>query len=218
MSPSRFDLGRRTKEWEEQLRRQGTDRYVSNSVFVSYRRSVELTCGRETPSQPLETESTSKRELLQELSRSNTSLQSSRVSSLSSSEQLTRLLAPRGTGLTFCAFVRKSKLRGEIVSETGPGFLTANYGATKEDDMRHWRRFPPFTRNRLEQQMNGPNLNLRGASKKPYLFMRWKERFVLPEHKVDAIHGASFAGLYYICESRLESRRVFGKLIPLLVL
>ncbi|GAA5900548.1 uncharacterized protein JCM6883_002878 [Sporobolomyces salmoneus] len=88
---------------------------------------------------------------------------------------------------------------GEIVSESGPGFLTSNYGATKEDDMRHWRRFPPFTRNRLEQQMTGTNLNLRGASKKPYLFMRWKERFVLPEHKVDAIHGASFAGLYYVC-------------------
>ncbi|GAA5846489.1 hypothetical protein JCM3766R1_002507 [Sporobolomyces carnicolor] len=89
---------------------------------------------------------------------------------------------------------------GEIVSEHGPGFLTANYGATKEDDMRHWRRFPPFMRNRLEQQMLAtPNLNLRGASKKPYLFMRWKERFVLPERKIDAIHGASFAGLYYVC-------------------
>ena len=88
------------------------------------------------------------------------------------------------------------------MSEHGPGFLTANYGATKEDDMRHWRRFPPFMRNRLEQQMLAtPNLNLRGASKKPYLFMRWKERFVLPERKIDAIHGASFAGLYYVCTS-----------------
>ncbi|GAA5883338.1 hypothetical protein JCM16303_006696 [Sporobolomyces ruberrimus] len=104
---------------------------------------------------------------------------------------------------------------GEIVSETGPGFLTANYGATKEDDMRHWRRFPPFTRNRLEQQMNGPNLNLRGASKKPYLFMRWKERFVLPEHKVDAIHGASFAGLYYIClDFEPTSSELFAEASP----
>ncbi|GAA6063440.1 hypothetical protein JCM10212_005613 [Sporobolomyces blumeae] len=88
---------------------------------------------------------------------------------------------------------------GEIVSETGPGFLTNNYGATREDDMRHWKRFPPFVRNRLEQQMAGDKLNLKGASKKPYLFMRWKEKFVLPEHKVEAIHGASFAGLYYLC-------------------
>ncbi|GAA5954013.1 hypothetical protein JCM3765_000724 [Sporobolomyces pararoseus] len=104
---------------------------------------------------------------------------------------------------------------GEIVSETGPGFLTSNYGATKEDDMRHWRRFPPFTRNRLEQQMAGKNLNLRGASKKPYLFMRWKERFVLPEHKVDAIHGASFAGLYYVClDFEPTSSELFAEASP----
>ncbi|GAA6020005.1 hypothetical protein JCM11491_004895 [Sporobolomyces phaffii] len=104
---------------------------------------------------------------------------------------------------------------GEIVSEDGPGFLTANYGATKEDDMRHWRRFPPFTRNRLEQQMNGANLNLRGASKKPYLFMRWKERFVLPEHKVAAIHGASFAGLYYVClDFEPSSSELFAEASP----
>ncbi|GAA5950051.1 hypothetical protein JCM21900_001377 [Sporobolomyces salmonicolor] len=87
---------------------------------------------------------------------------------------------------------------GEIIGETGPGFLTNKYGATELDDMRHWRRFPPFTRNRLEEQMIKPNLNLRGAVNRPYLFMRWKERFVVPRDL--SIHGASFAGIYYASE------------------
>lgn len=34
---------------------------------------------------------------------------------------------------------------------------------------------------------------------KPYLFMRWKEQFVFPSTTA-RIHGASFAGFYYLCE------------------
>ena len=29
--------------------------------------------------------------------------------------------------------------------------------------------------------------------------MRWKERFLVPDHKVKDINGASFAGFYYVC-------------------
>jgi hypothetical protein len=29
--------------------------------------------------------------------------------------------------------------------------------------------------------------------------MRWKEHFLVPDHRVQSIHGASFAGFYYIC-------------------
>jgi hypothetical protein len=32
--------------------------------------------------------------------------------------------------------------------------------------------------------------------------MRWKETFLVPNHHVSAIHGASFAGFYYICYQR----------------
>ncbi|GAA5937756.1 hypothetical protein JCM1841_004777 [Sporobolomyces salmonicolor] len=102
---------------------------------------------------------------------------------------------------------------GEIIGETGPGFLTNKYGATELDDMRHWRRFPPFTRNRLEEQMIKPNLNLRGAVNRPYLFMRWKERFVVPRDL--SIHGASFAGIYYAC--RFRSIRINASSITLTV-
>ncbi|GAA6001124.1 hypothetical protein JCM10207_007423 [Rhodosporidiobolus poonsookiae] len=88
---------------------------------------------------------------------------------------------------------------GEIVGEPGlPGFRTGKYGATEVDDMKHWRRFPAFTRNRLEHQLVKPDLNLHVARNKPFLFMRWKEQFVVPNHRIEAIHGASYAGFYYV--------------------
>lgn len=35
--------------------------------------------------------------------------------------------------------------------------------------------------------------------------MRWKERFLVPDHKVQDVNGASFAGFYYICFSKYNS-------------
>lgn len=88
---------------------------------------------------------------------------------------------------------------GEIVGEVGgPGFRTKNYGATEVDDLKHWRRFPAFTRNRLEHQLVKPGLHLRNAHGRPFVFMRLKEQFVT-SHRVEAIHGASYAGFYYCC-------------------
>ena len=90
---------------------------------------------------------------------------------------------------------------GEIVGEVGsPGFRTGRFGATEFDDLKHWRRFPAFTRNRLERSLIKPELNLRSAKNKPYVFLRLKERFVV-NHRIEAIHGASYAGFYYCCES-----------------
>ncbi|KAG0054299.1 GID complex subunit 4, VID24 [Gryganskiella cystojenkinii] len=34
------------------------------------------------------------------------------------------------------------------------------------------------------------------------VFMRWKEHFLVPDHKVQGISGASFAGFYYICYNK----------------
>ncbi|GAA5989140.1 hypothetical protein JCM10908_001179 [Rhodotorula pacifica] len=88
---------------------------------------------------------------------------------------------------------------GEIVGEVGsPGFRTGRFGATEFDDLKHWRRFPAFTRNRLERGLVKPELNLRAAKNKPFVFLRLKERFVV-NHPIEAIHGASYAGFYYCC-------------------
>ena len=55
----------------------------------------------------------------------------------------------------------------------------------------HWARFPAFRHVRHELQK--PHLTMcekdRGA-----VFMRWKEKFLVPDHRVQDISGASFAG------------------------
>jgi hypothetical protein len=71
------------------------------------------------------------------------------------------------------------------------GFLTQNWGANEQEDMIHWNRFPTFRY--VKNEMKKPNLTIsdrdRGA-----VFMRWKERFLVPDHRVQDINGASFAG------------------------
>lgn len=34
--------------------------------------------------------------------------------------------------------------------------------------------------------------------------MRWKEHFLVPDHRVRTINGASFEGFYYICFNMRE--------------
>ncbi|KAG0705993.1 vacuolar import and degradation protein-domain-containing protein [Suillus ampliporus] len=76
------------------------------------------------------------------------------------------------------------------------GFLTENWGANEQEDMVHWQRFPAFRH--VKNELKKPNLTIpdrdRGA-----VFMRWKERFLVPNHRVQDINGASFAGFYYVC-------------------
>lgn len=33
--------------------------------------------------------------------------------------------------------------------------------------------------------------------------MRWKEKFLVPDHRVKEISGASFEGFYYICFNQI---------------
>jgi hypothetical protein len=76
------------------------------------------------------------------------------------------------------------------------GFLTQKWGANEHDDLVHWHRFPAFkhVRNELKTPLLTMNDRDRGA-----VFMRWKERFLVPDHRVQDINGASFAGFYYVC-------------------
>ncbi|KAH7889435.1 vacuolar import and degradation protein-domain-containing protein [Phlebopus sp. FC_14] len=76
------------------------------------------------------------------------------------------------------------------------GFLTQKWGANEQEDMVHWQRFPAFRH--VKNELKKPHLTMpdrdRGA-----VFMRWKERFLVPDHRVQDINGASFAGFYYVC-------------------
>jgi len=76
------------------------------------------------------------------------------------------------------------------------GFLTQNWGASENEDLVHWSRFPAFRH--IKHEAKRPKLTMddrdRGA-----VFMRWKEKFLVPDHRVHDINGASFAGFYYVC-------------------
>eukprot|EP00040_Diaphanoeca_grandis_P043710 m.10040 g.10040 ORF g.10040 m.10040 type:complete len:205 (+) comp8078_c0_seq1:426-1040(+) len=85
-------------------------------------------------------------------------------------------------------------------------FVTAKWGAKKEVDEEHWRRFQAFR----DFERKSPDCLDRSFRfdylKSDYIFMRWKEHFLVPDHKVDTIMGASFAGFYYICFRRSNGR------------
>ncbi|KAG6860625.1 hypothetical protein C0995_009274 [Termitomyces sp. Mi166 len=87
----------------------------------------------------------------------------------------------------------------EIIG-TRYGFLTRNWGATEQEDLVHWARFPAF--HDIKDELKRPHMKLADRDRS-IVFMRWKERFLVPNHRVSEINGASFAailkGFYYIC-------------------
>jgi hypothetical protein len=74
---------------------------------------------------------------------------------------------------------------GEIIG-TKHSFRTSHpeWGSTEKVDMQHWARFPPWKP--LAKHAKSPNFACH-------------EYFLVPDHKVKSITGASFEGFYYIC-------------------
>ncbi|WFD42516.1 hypothetical protein MPSI1_001161 [Malassezia psittaci] len=83
----------------------------------------------------------------------------------------------------------------EIIGERH-SFITNKWDATRADDIKHWSRFPEF--NRIRDQLKDLEKPFDPMSQ-PVIFMRWKEQFLVPDHRVRSINGASFAGFYYMC-------------------
>jgi len=89
-----------------------------------------------------------------------------------------------------------------VTSKTNPcGFLSSSWPsdpqltpmtATDSIDMEHWLHFPSFKQKSL---MDSQKETYDGQR---YIYMRWKERFMLPDPYEDGIEGASFDGFYYI--------------------
>jgi hypothetical protein len=112
-----------------------------------------------------------------------------------------------GLNLTVCLFPQTQDFpnlttffEAEII---GPkhSFETNKWSASHEIDQRHWSKFQAF----------GPYVSTFASGSKTELaalasdrdnvftFMRWKEFFLVPDHTVRVINGASFAGFYYCC-------------------
>ncbi|XP_002154894.1 glucose-induced degradation protein 4 homolog isoform X1 [Hydra vulgaris] len=85
---------------------------------------------------------------------------------------------------------------GEIISQKYP-FLTRKWDADEDVDKKHWGKFGPFIQ--FAKKFNTDNFDYEYLKTTDIVFMRWKERFLLPDHKITDIDGASFAGFYYIC-------------------
>ena len=88
-----------------------------------------------------------------------------------------------------------------------------SWGATPKIDMDHWDKFPAFRplakaarRGEKTQGLLGggddDGVGATGGGKE-HIFMRWKEAFLVPDHRVREIFGASFEGFYYVCASRV---------------
>ena len=109
--------------------------------------------------------------------------------------------------------------QGEIIG--GPNqrysFQTrhATWGATERSDLVHWSRFPAWrplnreARRDLNFEYPIPGSGLHGDDswwQQQFIFMRWKEEFLVPDHRVRSIQGASFEGFYYICFDQIEGK------------
>ncbi|MCD7464052.1 hypothetical protein HAX54_051971 [Datura stramonium] len=85
---------------------------------------------------------------------------------------------------------------GEIVDTKNYTFFTGKWGATSEDDIKHWTKFPSFSPLLSQVEVDaGKSLDL---SNYPYIFMRWKEQYFV---NVGTDCGLTIAGFYYVCFS-----------------
>jgi len=92
---------------------------------------------------------------------------------------------------------------GEIIGSKYT-FLTQHqdWGSTDKVDLQHWAKFSafrPFQKQARKGQMHIPQL-----AQRENIFMRWKEHFLVPDHRVRTISGASFEGFYYICFNQIQ--------------
>ncbi|KAJ8115026.1 hypothetical protein OPT61_g3226 [Boeremia exigua] len=86
---------------------------------------------------------------------------------------------------------------GEIIGSKY-SFITQHpeWGSNEKVDRQHWARFPaykPFSKHSSRSEIVSKDW-----MQKEHLFMRWKEYFLVPDHTVKTISGASFEGFYYI--------------------
>uniref|UniRef100_A0A3P8UKZ3 GID complex subunit 4 homolog n=2 Tax=Cynoglossus semilaevis TaxID=244447 RepID=A0A3P8UKZ3_CYNSE len=85
---------------------------------------------------------------------------------------------------------------GEIISQKRP-FLTRKWDADEDVDCKHWAKFEAFYQ--YAKTFNSDDFDYEDLKNSDFIFMRWKEQFLVPDHTIKDISGASFAGFYYIC-------------------
>lgn len=72
-----------------------------------------------------------------------------------------------------------------------------DWGSSERQDMLHWNKFVAWKP--LAKAARSPGFSFKNFTEREHIFMRWKEYFLVPDHRVRSITGASFEGFYYIC-------------------
>eukprot|EP01116_Phalansterium_solitarium_P004915 TRINITY_DN16128_c0_g1_i1.p1 TRINITY_DN16128_c0_g1~~TRINITY_DN16128_c0_g1_i1.p1 ORF type:complete len:182 (-),score=39.07 TRINITY_DN16128_c0_g1_i1:223-768(-) len=79
-------------------------------------------------------------------------------------------------------------------------FLTNKWDVPELIDKAHWCQFEEAFAPHAAH-MRQPNYKF-DFRKQRFWFMRWKEHFLVPDHRITSINGASLAGFYYMCFDR----------------
>lgn len=92
---------------------------------------------------------------------------------------------------------------GEIIGSKYT-FLTQHqdWGSTDKVDLQHWAKFSAFRP--FQKQARKGHFHIPQLAQRENIFMRWKEHFLVPDHRVRTITGASFEGFYYICFNQIQ--------------
>ena len=84
---------------------------------------------------------------------------------------------------------------------------TPAWGATDKTDLIHWARFPAWRSLSKEVKRDIDfQYPVDGGEwwQQENVYMRWKEHFLVPDHRVRSIAGASFEGFYYATFNQVE--------------
>lgn len=111
-----------------------------------------------------------------------------------------------GRGGMECSVLGKEQEDPFDEEEKSYGFVTGQYGATYHDDMNHWSRFQHFRS--LKKELQGPRMTY-SNSNKSQIYMRWKEKSIIFPELGSGVHGASFAGFYYLCLEYQDETTIF---------
>lgn len=87
---------------------------------------------------------------------------------------------------------------GEMVSDKYSFYTQrVNWGANEEVDINHWSRFSSWRQNASKYKQE--NYIHKDFHNQRYIYMRWKEAFLVPDAHARNLQDASYAGFYYIC-------------------
>ncbi|KUJ07992.1 vesicle-mediated transport protein-like protein Vid24 [Mollisia scopiformis] len=92
---------------------------------------------------------------------------------------------------------------GEIIGSKYTFFTQhQDWGSTDKVDLQHWAKFSAYRP--FQKQVKKGHMHIPQLAQRENIFMRWKEHFLVPDHRVRTISGASFEGFYYICFNQIQ--------------